>query len=45
MEQDRGYSKQQIGSLTTDGEGEFRTFTCLEYSKKKHRPSANMQST
>lgn len=25
MDQDGGYSKQQTGSLTTDGEGEFQT--------------------
>lgn len=37
MDQDGGYSKQQIGSLTTEGEGESQILkkaqTCLEYSK------------
>jgi hypothetical protein len=45
MDQDvyGGYNKQQIGSLTTEGEGEFQKSstvfftshqcTCLEYSK------------
>lgn len=47
MDQDvyGGYSKQQIGSLTTDGEGEFSFFahtnhTCLEYSERYKKKAA-----
>lgn len=36
MDQDvyGGYSKQQIGSLETDGEGEFQTSFAIESEKR-----------
>lgn len=41
MDQDGGYSKQQIGSLTTDGEGEFRTLHVSGIFKTDLQPTCS----